>query len=144
MWSATARAVRDEHYIVDLCDVLLGRKALRQYRGLGFLVGDTGMPLPVDAYYPDLKLVIEYRERQHSEAVPLFDRRMTASGMYRDEQRRLYDQRRRELLPKHGIELVELDYSEFAHESRKRLMRDSARDTAVLHGKLSKWLVEPA
>ena len=64
--------MRDEEYILSLCDALLGRKPLRQHR-FSFLLGDSGRRLPVDAFYSDLKLVIEYRERQHTEAVALFD-----------------------------------------------------------------------
>jgi phosphatidylserine/phosphatidylglycerophosphate/cardiolipin synthase-like enzyme len=36
--------------------------------------------------------VIEYHERQHDEAVELFDRRQTVSGVSRGEQRRRYDE----------------------------------------------------
>lgn len=57
--------MRDEAYIVDLCDELLGCRAQRQHR-FPFLCGDSGRCLPVDAFYAGLNLVIEYRERQHS------------------------------------------------------------------------------
>src|SRR5258708_19811991 len=67
----------DEHYVIDLCDRVLGMKAERQYNKFPFLRGDTGRPLAVDAFYPELKLVIEYHERQHSEAVKFFHRRIT-------------------------------------------------------------------
>jgi hypothetical protein len=95
-----SRADSDEHYLIDICDRVLGRTALRQHR-FDFLVGDPGRSgrcarLPVDAWYPDLKLVIEVMEVQHSEAVPLFDRRQTVSGVARGEQRRIYDRRRAE------------------------------------------------
>ncbi|MCZ2156834.1 MAG: hypothetical protein LC114_23550, partial [Bryobacterales bacterium] len=95
----------DEAYVIDLCDEILGQSALRQYR-FPFLLGDGGKALPVDAYYPRLNLVVEYRERQHTESVKFFDRRMTVSGVHRSEQRQLYDQRRRDILPKHGITLI--------------------------------------
>ena len=63
---------RDESYVVNLCDEVLGLKALRQYR-FPFLLGDTGKALPVDAYYKEKNLVVEYCERQHTEVVPFFD-----------------------------------------------------------------------
>jgi len=90
--------VSDESYIIDLCDRVLNLKAKRQHR-FDFLRGDPGKnrrcaKLPVDAYYEELKLVVEYRERQHTESVPLFDKRLTCSGCAREEQRRRYDQRR--------------------------------------------------
>lgn len=37
--------------------------------------------LPVDAYYETLNLVVEYRERQHTESVPIMDRRSTISSV---------------------------------------------------------------
>jgi hypothetical protein len=42
--------------------------SLRQHR-FSFLTGAAGTALPVDAYYPALKLVIEYHEWQHTDAV---------------------------------------------------------------------------
>lgn len=132
------RADSDEAYVIDLCDGVLGRTAERGYR-FPFLVGDKGHALPVDAYYRDLKLVIEYRERQHTESVKLFDRKPTVSGVPRGQQRALYDQRRRDELPKHGLILVEFDYSEFGCDSRKRLRR-TARDFDVVQRKLTEAL----
>jgi hypothetical protein len=108
------RRESDEQYIIDLCDEVLGRTAEHGHR-FPFLLGDPGRrgraQLPVDAFYPDLNLVIEYRERQHFESVRHFDKpwKMTVSGVHRGEQRMRYDERRREVLPKHGISLVELD-----------------------------------
>jgi hypothetical protein len=127
------RSGSDEAYVVDLCDTALGRKAVRGHR-FSFLVGDTGAALPVDAYYPDLDLVVEYRERQHSEAVTFFDKKLTCSGVSRGAQRIIYDQRRRDHLPTHGITLVELDYSDFPHDSRKRLKRTTG-DLAIVSKK---------
>jgi hypothetical protein len=43
--------------------------------------------------------------------------------MSRRLQRVRYDQRRRDVLPKHGLRLVELDYSLFLHDGRRRLRR---------------------
>ena len=96
---------------------MLGCKARRQHR-FDFLVGDPGkngrrVRLPVDAYYAELGCVIEVMERQHSEAVPFFDKRMTVSGITRGEQRKRYDARRREVLPAHGIRLFPLPTAKF-------------------------------
>jgi hypothetical protein len=137
--TANARVDSDEAYVIDLCDELLGKRALRQHR-FEWLRGDTGTRLPVDAYYPELNLVVEYMEHQHTEAVPHFDKRMTVSGMNRGEQRRLYDQRRQELIPKHGIALVTISYHELAHGGSKRLLRDSGNDQRVLRGKLRTFI----
>ncbi len=130
---------KDEHYILDLCDRVLGLTASRQHR-FDFLRGDTGAKLPVDAYYPELDLVIEYCERQHSEPVGFWDRKPTASGIPRGQQRAIYDQRRREILPQHGITVVELCYDEFAHGGNKRLRRILDEDELVIRRRLARWI----
>jgi hypothetical protein len=76
------------------------------------------MTLPVDAFWPTLDLVMEFNERQHSEAVPHFDKLdvMTVSGVPRggeNGQRRIYDLRRDELIPAHGLRLVRIYMSDF-------------------------------
>lgn len=129
--SGKSKDDRDETYVIDLCDEVLGQKAARQYR-FSFLLGDTGTSLPVDAYYKELNLVVEYCERQHTEAVQFFDRRITASGVSRGEQRRIYDARRREVLPQHGIRLVNISYSDFEFDSRKRIIRNHSRDLQIV------------
>lgn len=131
------RSTSDESYIIDLCDEVLKLKALRQHR-FDFLKGDSGTRLPVDAYYPSLNLVIEYKERQHTEAVNFFDKRQTVSGVGRGEQRAIYDQRRRDVLPKFGIQLIEFDYSEFEHTRGKKLVRSREDDLKVIRTRLRK------
>jgi len=128
---ANKRSHSDESYIIDLCDEVLNQKAIRQHR-FDFLVGDSGSKLPVDAYYPELNLVVEFKERQHTEEVTFFDKRQTVSGVGRGEQRRRYDQRRRDVLPQHGIKLIELDYSFFEHTRGKKLSRRKEADLAIL------------
>jgi hypothetical protein len=97
--------LKDEHYILDIVDEVCGVKGSRQHH-FDFLRGDTGRPLPVDAFYADRMLAVEYHERQHTESVPHMDKRMTVSGVRRGEQRRRYDQRRREVLPAYGVGLL--------------------------------------
>lgn len=135
--SNKSRIQSDESYIINLCDEVLKSKALRQHR-FDFLKGDSGTKLPVDAYYPALNLVIEYREKQHTEEVKFFDRRQTVSGVGRGKQRKIYDQRRREVLPKQGIKLIELNYSDFEHTSGKKLVRNKSADLKVIKRKLAK------
>lgn len=135
---------KDEAYIIDLCDKVLGQTARRQYRGL--LKGGPGTygrraALPVDAFYPNLKLVIEFHEVQHTKAVRHFDKpnKITVSGVHRGEQRRKYDELRRRELPAMGIHLVELDYSLFQLRG-SRLRRDPVSDEAVIRSKLPRGL----
>jgi len=136
--STNTQIQSDESYVIDLCDEALQIRALRQYR-FDFLKGDAGTKLPVDAYYPSMNLVVEFRERQHTEEVKFFDRRQTVSGMGRGEQRKLYDQRRRDLLPQHGIHLVEIGYDDFEHSRNKKLIKNREADLRVIKDKLKNW-----
>lgn len=141
---SNGRKDSDETYVIDLCDEVLKLQASRQHT-FPFLVGDGARPrrLPVDAYYEPLKLVVEYRELQHTVAVPFFDKpdKKTVSGVPRGEQRALYDKRRREVLPEHGITLIEISYFDFMHEGKsKRLVRNREKDLDVVRTKLSAFL----
>lgn len=133
----------DEEYVISLCDEVLKLKADRQHR-FDFLLGDpspkTGKStkLPVDAYYDQLKLVIEYNERQHTESVPIFDNRKTVSGVSRGEQRKIYDERRHEVLPKHGISLIVISYSDFG--SNKKLNRNHDKDILIVKKILKEYI----
>ncbi|GAB4956412.1 hypothetical protein MAHJHV50_22720 [Mycobacterium avium subsp. hominissuis] len=95
-----------------------------------------GTELPVDGYWPDLGLVVEFQEEQHTQPSPFFDRRHTVSGMGRGEQRRRYDERKRTLIPEHGLRLVVIEKSEFLLRSR-RIDRDRARDLQVVRRHLA-------
>jgi hypothetical protein len=101
---------KDETYIVDICNQVLELNASRGHR-FDFLRGDPGksgirLPLPVDAYYAELNLVVEYHEHQHYEEVALFDRKIVPSGITRGEQRKKYDLRRRQVLRKRRLMAV--------------------------------------
>lgn len=140
---SVARTSSDEAWIIDLCDAVLGKKAIRQHR-FPFLLGDAGasgrrVQLPVDAFYPELGLVIEYHERQHTGRVRFFDDHPTVSGVPRGEQRRRYDDYRRTLLPLHGCALVVFDYSEFGHTRAGRLLRTD-RDRAIITARLRDYV----
>jgi len=125
---------KDEHYVLDLCDKVLGLISFRQYR-FDFLLGDPNLKgiavkLPVDSFYKDLNLVVEYRERQHTESLTFFDKpnKLTVSGVHRGEQRKIYDERRREILPKNNIHLVEISFSDFDYDKQKRIIRNPNKD----------------
>jgi hypothetical protein len=138
------RTESDEHYVLDLCDEVLGVTGLRQAR-FDWLRGDESptsgrsVRLPVDAYWPDLQLVVEFQEKQHTEAVPIFDRRETVSGIPRGEQRRLYDERKAALIPAHGLRLVVIHKSEF-EVRRDRIVREHDRDKSVVLRRLQPTL----
>ena len=96
-----------------------------------------GTELPVDGYWGELGLVVEFQEEQHSQPNDFFDRRETVSGVGRGEQRRIYDARKRRLIPEHGLRLVVIDKSAFEVKS-KRIVRDHARDIAIAREHLSR------
>ena len=127
----------DEYYVIELCDEVLVRKAESQKR-FDFLKGDKGHSLPVDAYYEDLKLVIEYHERQHTQEVKFFDNKQTVSGVSRGEQRNIYDERRKEILPKHGIKLLVISYLDFGNT--KKLKRNRESDLEIVRNFLQDYV----
>lgn len=128
------RKASDEHYVLDLCDKVINKTGLRQHR-FDFLLGDANAKgvcakLPVDIYYPELNLVIEYKEQQHTKANTHFDKpnMITVSGVHRGEQRRIYDQRRLEVLPQNGIQVIEISYSDFEFDRKDKIVRDWEND----------------
>jgi len=134
-----AKQMRDEDYIIDLCDAILNKTSSRQHR-FDFLCDDSGRPLPVDAFYAEHRLVIEFHEKQHSEGVPFFDRRPTISGVTRGEQRKIYDQRRGKVLPENKIAMIIFSFQEFPHNRRGKLLRQKEEDRRVIVNKLKKYM----
>lgn len=137
---------KDEYYVLDLCDKVLGLTSSRQQK-FDFLLGDpnskgVAAKLPVDSFYKELNLVVEYRERQHTERVNFFDKpnRMTVSGVHRGEQRKIYDERRREILPKHKINLIEISYTDFNYDRQKRILKNPKLDEAIVKQKLKDFV----
>ncbi len=137
--SQHSRKNSDEYYVINLCNKILGLTASQQYR-FDFLRGDSGVKLPVDAYYEELDLVIEYHEKQHSEKVPFFDNKNTVSGISRGVQRKIYDQRRLDILTQHGIKVVIISYLDFG--VTKRIIRDTEKDTTIIKNILIKQLAK--
>ncbi|WP_326565488.1 hypothetical protein VSH64_26945 [Amycolatopsis rhabdoformis] len=138
-----SREDSDEAYVLDLCDEVLGERGRRQAR-FDWLLGDIGRDgrarkLPVDGYWPGHELVVEYREVQHDQPVRHFDKpdRLTVSGVHRGRQRALYDQRRDEQIPAHGLRLVIVRPAELSANRRGRLLRDREADLSALRVKLS-------
>lgn len=143
VWSIimAKRAESDEHYVLDLCDEVLASRGERQAR-FDWLLGDTSpttgraSQLPVDGYWPELSLVVEFQEKQHTESVPIFDRRMTVSGISRGEQRRKYDDLKVALVPAHGLRLVVIHKRDFVTK-RDLIVRDHERDLGVVRRHLA-------
>ncbi|MDD3877839.1 MAG: hypothetical protein PHT69_14555 [Bacteroidales bacterium] len=131
----------DEHYIIDICDILLGMKGSRQHR-FSFILGDTGTKLPVDVYYDVLNLVIEFNEQQHTKAVKHFDKpgKLTVSGVHRGEQRKIYDQRKRTLLLQHRIKVINISYDQFNCNSKGKIIRNKDIDMEIVKKYLRDYL----
>lgn len=139
-----ARVNSDEYYVLDLCDEVLGLAGSRQHT-FDWLLGDaspkTGRRkrLPVDGYWAALGLVVEFAESQHDVPTPHFDKPdvVTVSGVHRGIQRRIYDERRRELIPAHGLRLVTIPASAFRLR-RRRIERNRDRDLSVVRDALTR------
>lgn len=128
------RETSDEFYVLDLCDQALGEKGQRQHR-FDWLLGDPGRSgrrarLPVDGYWPQANLVVEYRELQHDRPVAHFDKpdRLTVSGVHRGLQRQRYDGFRDTLIPQHGLRLVVITPADLDATPRGRLRRNPDHD----------------
>lgn len=87
--------------------------------------------MPVDGYWWELGLVVEFQEEQHYEPSPFFGRRQTVSGVGRGEQRRLYDARKWASVPANGLNLVVIAKSGFVLRS-KRIVRERTRDSGIV------------
>lgn len=137
---------RDEAYALDLCDQVIGSKSVREAK-FDWLLGDPGKDgrcrkLPVDAYWPELELVVEFWESQHEEPVPFFDKpnQLTVSGVPRGTQRALYDRRRLELIPRHNLSLVVIRKSDLECTPSGRLIYARSEDLATIRRELEAFV----
>jgi len=140
----------DETYVIGLCDKALGLTADRQKR-FDFLVGDlhkngkTQTLLPVDAYYEELQLVVEYKEIQNLK--PIVNREKNfdedeeenTKTVSRDEQRRIYDERRAKVLPENDISLVVISYSDFDYDDKNKIIREELSDLKIVQEALKNY-----
>ena len=118
---------QQERYCAKLVSDALGGIEYKENYRFDFLRGNptpkrpNGVTLPVDAYYPSRKFVLEFREGQHyGDRFAFRNGRITATGESRKEQRQKYDKKREDFLPANGIKLlVVYDY---------QLTRDYATD----------------
>lgn len=140
--SLGSRKDSDEYYITNLCDELLNMKGIRGHR-FSFLRGDAGTSLPVDVYYQTLNLVIEYNEKQHTSPVKHFDKpdKLTVSGVSRGEQRKIYDQRKRKLLPENGITVIDIPYTGFTCDRKGKIRRNKYNDIEVVRQFLEAYIM---
>lgn len=141
---AMSREDSDEAYVLGMCDEVLGEVG-RQGHRFDWLLGDPGatgrrVKLPVDSYWPGHQLVVEYRELQHDQPVPIFDKPeiLTISGVHRGEQRALYDARRDTEIPAHGLRLVVIRPADLNADGRGRLRRTRVSDLEAVRNLLAR------
>ncbi|MPQ46975.1 hypothetical protein GCQ56_08090 [Marinifilum sp. N1E240] len=140
----------DETYVIGLCDKALGLTADRQKR-FDFLLGDlhkngkTQTLLPVDAYYEELQLVIEYKEIQNLKPIASQEKSIdedeeeSTKTVSRDEQRRIYDERRAKVLPENDISLVVISYSDFDYDDKNKIIREEKSDLKIVQEALKNF-----
>lgn len=140
------RASSDQYYLLNICDRLLDQSASRQHK-FGFLLGDmhkndkTQSVLPVDAYYRRSGFVMEFLDNGNETQIQFGKPgRKTISGVDRAEQRKIYALRKRKALESKKIPLIEIDFKSFECTAENKLIRNEAKDEAVLKKILKKYL----
>ena len=108
----------NEKRAIKLVARLLRTKKIDYQKTFSWLLGDKGTSLRVDAYFPNKKLVAEYHGKQHFESNQHMDRRPG-----RAEQRRKYTRRRKLLIPRHNLKLLEIRYDDERKDVQEKLMR---------------------
>lgn len=132
------RSNSDEKYVLDLLREYLNENYEWQKR-FDTLRGDTGkngrrVTLPVDAYFPISNIIVEYKEKQHFQAVNIMDKRMTISGINRGEQRKIYDLRKKKWAADNNFKFLVIPYYCLKHDRNGRLLRDKDEDVVTIIG----------
>ncbi|BDC99559.1 hypothetical protein [Persicobacter psychrovividus] len=138
------QVITDGFYLVNIANELLGKEASSQHK-FSFLLGDyhkdgkSRTALPIDAYYEELNMAIEFIEKQ---PIEFKSTRMTVSGVTRGEQRAMYDQRKRTTLAKEGIAIIDVPYADFRCDEKGKLVRDLEADTKLMREFLADYIKE--
>jgi len=135
----------DEKYVLDLVAELLNEEYIWQKK-FDTLLGDAGKngamrKLPVDAYFPQNNIIVEYREKQHSQSVAIMDRRMTVSGVPRGEQRKIYDSRKENWAVENNIKFMAILFSDLSYSNNDKLLRNKEQDSEILKRMINKIIV---
>ncbi len=131
----------DEFYLVNLADSLLQQKASRKHT-FDSLVGNLHKKnkgrtkLPLDAYYEELKLVLEFFKDEED----VNFNKLSEKEQAIITQRKYYDQVKKEAVRKKDLQLLEIRYSQFECDSEGNLLRDTSKDTKVFRGILKNYL----
>jgi hypothetical protein len=129
----------DEFYLVNICDELLEQKASRKHT-FDTLVGNLHKKgkgrtkLPLDAYYKDLKLVIEFFEKEKDEST------LDETAKARIAQIKYYDQIKKKSILKKEMRLMPIKYASFECDEDGKLIRNIENDTMILKGMLKDFI----
>jgi len=129
----------DEYYLVNLCDELLNEKASRKHT-FDSIVGNLHKrgkgrtKLPLDAYYKDLKLVIEFFEKRKEEE------NLDEVAQARLEQIKYYDALKKEAVIKKELQYIAINYASFECDDKGKLARNKDNDTVILESLLKDFL----
>lgn len=130
----------DEYYLVDLCDEILGEEASRKHI-FDSIVGNLHKhgkgrtKLPVDAYYKNLKLVIEfYKDRSETQEEP------SEKEQARVAQITYYDELKKKRILKMELRLLKIKFSRFELNDTGKLIRNTEEDIAVLKNILQEFV----
>ena len=93
---------------------------------------------PLDAYYSEKNLVIEFLDKSNSESIN--QDKMTISGVTRAEQRDIYRKRKQGVLRANDINLIEIDYARFDCDAEQNLSRHRENDLKLLREILKHYI----
>ncbi|QHI36909.1 hypothetical protein IMCC3317_22790 [Kordia antarctica] len=129
----------DENYLLNICDELLGQEASRKHT-FDTLVGNLHKrgkgrtKLPVDAYYKELKLVMEFF--QQNKPFEELDEKEQA----RITQIKYYDELKKEAVLAKSFRYMKINYAQFECDEANKLIRNTENDTLVLKEILKDFL----
>jgi len=142
---AIERSNSDEVYVMGLIDTLIGEKGSRKHT-FEYLLGDlhkngeTRTKLPIDVYYPNLKLALEIVEIPLDNAESTREEKLTVSGVTRAEQRQIYYNRKKTSLENKDIAFIDIPLERFDVDESSKLLRDAEKDERVLRDLLSGFI----
>lgn len=142
---AIERSNSDEVYVMDLIDTLLNEKGSRKHT-FEYLLGDlhkngeTRTKLPIDVYYPNLKLALELVECSGENSESSKEEKLTVSGVTRAEQREIYYNRKKTALENKDIAFVDIPIESFEVDDASKLVRDADKDERVVRELLSRYI----
>lgn len=129
----------DENYLLDICDELLTQKASRKHT-FDTLVGNLHKrgkgrtKLPLDAYYKDLKLVIEFFQKDKP------SEELDEKEQARVTQIKYYDTLKKEAVLNKSFRYMKINYAQFECNETDKLVRNTENDTIVLKDLLKDFL----